>query len=82
MVQAPQVFGITWLSSGQLNAVNVCADSYAVKPLYSDHLWAIKSGLYREVVSVQRSKSLAKELLGPNQVVSIERWSLYRGQNQ
>ena len=28
---------------------------------------------------VQRSKSIAKELLGPNQV---ERWSLYRGQNQ
>ena len=29
-----------------------------------------------EVVSIQRSKSMAKELLGPNQVVFIERWSL------
>ena len=56
------------------------------------------SGLYREVVSVQRSKaianlrnfwdptqwslyrgqkSIAKELLGSNLVVFIERWSLY-----
>ena len=41
-----------------------------------------KSGLYREVVPVQRLKSIAKELLGPNQVVFIERQSLYRGQNQ
>ena len=31
------------------------------------------SGLYREVVSVQRSKSIPKELLGPNQVIIIER---------
>ena len=38
--------------------------------------------LYREVVSVQRSKSIAKELLVTNQVVFIERWSLYRGQSQ
>ena len=37
---------------------------------------------HREVVSVQRSKSTANKLLGPNQVVFIERWSLYRGQNQ
>ena len=42
----------------------------------------MKSDVYREVVSVQRSKSIAKELLEPNQVVFIERWSLYRGQNQ
>ena len=37
------------------------------------------SGLYREVVSVQGSKSIVKELLGPNQVVFIERLSLNTG---
>ena len=30
-----------------------------------------QSGLYREVISVQRSESIAKLLLGPNQVVFI-----------
>ena len=37
------------------------------------------SGLYREVVSVQRLESIAKELLGPNQVVLKEngyRWCM------
>ena len=45
--------------------------------LYCDHLWAINSGLYREVVSIQRS--VKKGLLGGNQLVFIERWSLDTG---
>ena len=45
--------------------------------LYNELVYSVaRSGLYREVVSIQRSKSIAKELLGPNQVVFIERWSL------
>ena len=35
-----------------------------------------KSGLSREVVSLQRSKSIAQALLGYDQVVFIERWTL------
>ena len=52
--------------------------------MYSEHLSiATTSGpqkkvvlVYREVVSLQRSKSIVQALLGHNQVVFIERWSL------
>ena len=62
-----------------------------MKPLFSDHLWAIRergglctevkigafgtqpSGLYREVVSVQRSKSIAKELTQPSGLYNYNR---------
>ena len=36
----------------------------------------LNSGLSREVVSLQRSESIAQALLGHDQVVFIERWSL------
>ena len=39
------------------------------------------SGPYREVVSVQRSKSIAKLLLGPNQVVYREVVSIQRSKS-
>ena len=38
--------------------------------------WALKKVLIIQVVSVWRSKSVAKLFLGPNQMVLIERWSL------
>ena len=49
-----------------------------MRPVCSDHLWAAKKvALYsREVVSLQRLKSIVKALLGHDQVVFIERLSL------
>ncbi len=46
-----------------------CVDSRpgrksTVKPVHSDHLWAAKSGRNKEVVSLQRSKSIVQALLG------------------
>ena len=43
-----------------------------VKPIYSDHLGPQKSGFSREVVSLQRSKSILEALLGHDQVVFRE----------
>ena len=53
--------------------------SNTVKPVYSDRLWPQTSGLNNEVVSLLRSKSIVQVLLGHNQVVFIERWSLDAG---
>ena len=50
--------------------------SNTVKPVYSDRLWPQRSDLNMEVVSLLRSKSIVQVLLGHNQVVFRERWSL------
>ena len=49
-----------------------------VKPVYSDHLWDAKSGLNKEVVSLQRPKSIVQASVGVyNQVVLVERGGLW-----
>ena len=48
---------------------------YRGNPMHSDYLW--KWSLYRDVVSVQRSESIAKDrALGTQPAAFIERWSL------
>ena len=78
----PEVPMVSYDTAEELSAIissystRILNTVITVKPVYSDHLWAAKSGLSREVVSLQRSESIVQALLGHDQVVFIERWSL------
>ena len=52
--------------------IEVVVPIVSLRPVHSNHLWAIKV-VFIIVGGVHKSKSVAKELLGPNQVVFMER---------